>query len=124
MQLCEFCNSSFVSTKALNQHQKTSKNCIEKQNLGATFICTGCNNVLITKRRFQIHQQVCKEFLLKKQKEIHDSEINKYKKLLTEKDNIHDLEIQKYKKLLTEKEDHIKKLNNDLYTEEEGYIIY
>lgn len=60
MSKCNFCVSSFSSTRALKHHQKTAKYCLEKRKIDTNrFICQQCNKEMSTKYRLSTHHETC-----------------------------------------------------------------
>jgi len=78
MSKCDFCDSSFSSTRALKHHQKTAKYCLEKRKIDtSSFICKQCNKEMSTKYRLSTHHETCiphREYIIEQryQKQISD----------------------------------------------------
>ena len=59
---CEYCNNKFKSLSSLNNHKKTAKYCLEKQNKNNTeYNCSYCAKVFTTKNAMNNHEMKCKE---------------------------------------------------------------
>lgn len=57
---CEFCKSSFSSTRALNHHKKTAKYCLDKRlHHQIKYVCTSCDKTVSTKYRLNTHRETC-----------------------------------------------------------------
>ena len=74
--ICEFCNKNYSSKSSLNNHQKTTKKCLEIQNkiinkddITPKFNCKYCNKNLTSKQNIKIHENSCSS---KKDYEIKD----------------------------------------------------
>ncbi len=85
--ICEYCNNSYASKSSLNNHQKTTKKCLEIQkNLNKViqsveYRCKFCDKKLTTKQNIKNHETNCdikKSEELKLQKEQHEKEIQKH----------------------------------------------
>uniref|UniRef100_A0A6C0JMS7 KilA-N domain-containing protein n=1 Tax=viral metagenome TaxID=1070528 RepID=A0A6C0JMS7_9ZZZZ len=78
MSKCIFCDSSFSTSRALKNHQKTAKYCLEKRKIETSqFMCNQCNKEMSTKHRLSTHHQTCiphREYIIeqKYEKQIKD----------------------------------------------------
>ena len=56
---CEFCNTEFSTSRALKNHQKTAKYCLEKRGKEKVYVCTHCNKKMTTNHRLSTHRDIC-----------------------------------------------------------------
>ena len=117
MNKCEHCNCDFKTLKTMNQHQKTAKFCLIKQN--KKYICEHCNKLSFSQVDFENHQNNCVVFLKSKIKDLEEenkdilyyqNEIEFYKKQLDEKDK----QLDEKDKQLNDKDNHIKHLEEQI----------
>ena len=61
---CEYCNTSFKTTSALNNHKNKAKYCLSIQGKielkKEVFKCNLCEKILSTKQILEIHKEKCK----------------------------------------------------------------
>ena len=85
---CNFCKKIFSSKSSLNNHQKTTKYCLNIQNKGDVnnFSCQHCNKCFTVKKTFVTHLKTCKklEAELKEKKSNEKEYINKIEQQLKE----------------------------------------
>ena len=64
MSKCDFCDSSFSSTRALKHHQKTAKYCIKLQGkTSKLFKCKHCDKILSTNQNLKVHKSNCVKYI-------------------------------------------------------------
>jgi len=117
--ICEFCNKTYSSKSSLNNHQKTTKKCIEIQNKMSKnkenkdnniikFSCKYCNKNLTSKQNIKIHENSC-SYKKEYENELKDIK-NKCEEL--EKQNKNYLEeIQKLREINAELKGELKNAN-------------
>ena len=117
MNKCEHCNCVFKTVKTMNQHQKTAKFCLIKQN--KKYICEHCDNIFYSNKDFDYHKNNCIAFLKNEIRELkeenkdilyYQNEIEFYKKQLDEKDK----QLDEKDKQLNDKDNHIKHLEEQI----------
>lgn len=59
---CEYCGATLKSTSSLNQHQKTAKYCLIKQNkpINTEYTCCFCRTEFTLKSSLHKHVRICK----------------------------------------------------------------
>lgn len=59
---CEYCGAILKSTSSLNQHQKTAKYCLVKQNkpINTEYTCCFCSTEFTLKSSLHKHVRICK----------------------------------------------------------------
>jgi len=59
---CEYCGATLKSTSSLNQHQKTAKYCLVKQNkpINTEYTCCFCRTEFTLKSSLHKHVRICK----------------------------------------------------------------
>ena len=67
MYKCEFCKKEYINKSVLNKHQKTTKKCLELQNLNLhlTNKCDNCNYSTNRTDYYKLHLQTCKHKITK-----------------------------------------------------------
>ena len=117
---CNFCNKTFTSKSALNNHQKTAKYCLKIQGVSKIineFICEYCNKEFMTKQHLLNHHNICKEkefhIKLKDEKEYLQKEFIKEKKYLQKE---FENKLKKKEEENIELKQKIAELNGRLYT--------
>jgi hypothetical protein len=110
--ICEYCNKTYSSKSSLNNHQKSTKKCLEiqsklnKENIISEYNCQYCLKNFSTKQNLKIHENSClekKNFEIKELKE-------KYEKDIQELKEKHENDIQELK---DKHSDEINELKND-----------
>jgi len=99
---CEYCNSEFKTTSALNNHKNKAKYCLILQGKiepkEEVFKCNLCDKILSTKQNLEVHKQKCKGL-----KKIEEFKCNYCNKILSSKQNL-EIHIKKCE-IIVEKEE-------------------
>jgi hypothetical protein len=119
--ICEFCNKTYSSKSSLNNHQKTTKRCIEiqksmnKNNNILEFKCDYCNKIFTTRQNIKNHENICQN---KKEHFLKENEMKENKKKY--ENRMEELEIQN-KKYFIEIEK-LKEINKERENQNKNYF--
>ncbi len=94
--ICEYCNKTYSSKSSLNNHQKTTKKCLDIQkSLNkitkiTEYNCQYCSKIFTTKQNIKTHETICSSKKIdevKELKEKYENEINDLKNEINELKN-------------------------------------
>ena len=122
--ICEYCNSSFISSKNLKLHQKTAKFCLQIQNkpIEENYRCEFCNKGFTIKAHLTSHNLNCKDKKTINDKEQIQTYLNKIRDLeneLKHKSKEYENELKQKDKELNKKNNLISELNGKLTSKNE-----
>ncbi len=103
--ICNFCESSFTTSRALNHHKKTAKFCLNKRGCQqAKYTCLSCDKILSTKYRLNTHKETCITYQKNIIEEKYEKQIQEYKQTIKDLQNkLENIAIQAVKRPTTVK---------------------